>query len=142
MFTEAAGDEPKKRGPYKPRQKAEVEIYCRPIRGGDRPAGSSALGGWMTSVKEDTRKYSLDELREMREREETETRADASVLSLDAEFWDNTCVVMPPRGKSSIHLRIDSDVLEWFKAQGRGHLTRMNAVLRSFMEAHKQHRPR
>jgi len=49
---------------------------------------------------------------------------------------------MPPRGKYSIHLRINSDVLEWFKAQGRGRLTRMNVVLRSFMEAHKQHRPR
>jgi uncharacterized protein (DUF4415 family) len=28
-------------------------------------------------------------------------------------------------------------VLDWFKAQGRGHLTRMNAVLRSYMNAHK-----
>lgn len=96
----------------------------------------------MTRAKKDTRRYSLDELREMRERGETETRADAPALSLDAQFWDNAHVVMPPPGKSSIHLRIDSDVLEWFKAQGRGHLTRMNAVLRSFMEAHKQHRPR
>jgi uncharacterized protein (DUF4415 family) len=104
--------------------------------------GSSALGGWMKQASKDTKKYSLDELREMRERGETETRADAPRLSLDAEFWENARVVMPPPGKSSIHLRIDSDVLEWFKEQGRGHLTRMNAVLRSFMEAHKQHRPR
>jgi uncharacterized protein (DUF4415 family) len=95
----------------------------------------------MTRAIKDTRKYSLDELREMRERGETETRADAPALSLDVEFWENARVVMAPRGKSSIHLRIDSDVLEWFKAQGRGHLTRMNAVLRSFMEGHKQHRP-
>jgi uncharacterized protein (DUF4415 family) len=101
-----------------------------------------SLGGWMTTAKKDTRKYSLDELRETRDRGETETRADVPALSLDAEFCDNAHVVMLPRGKSSIHLRIDSDVLEWFKAQGRGHLTRMNAVLRSFMEAHKQHRPR
>jgi hypothetical protein len=45
--------------------------------------------------KKDTRKYSLDELRKMRERGETETRADAPALSLDAEFWDNARVVMP-----------------------------------------------
>jgi uncharacterized protein (DUF4415 family) len=90
----------------------------------------------------DTRKYSLDELREMRERGETETRADAPVFSLEADFWENARVVMPPSGKSSIHLRVDTDVLEWFRAEGRGHLTRMNAVLRSFMEAKKQHRPR
>ncbi len=96
----------------------------------------------MKKEKKDTRKYSLDELREMRERSETETRADAPTLSLTTEFWEAACVVMPPSGKSSVHLRVDSDVLQWFKEQGRGHLTRMNAVLRSFMEAHKQHRPR
>ena len=89
-----------------------------------------------------TKRYSLDELRELRERGETESRADAPALSVGAEFWQNARVVMPPPGKASIHLRVDSDVLEWFKEQGRGHLTRMNAVLRSFMEAHKQHRPR
>ena len=90
----------------------------------------------------DTRKYSLDELREARERGETETRADAPVFSLDPSFWENARVVMPPPGKSSIHLRIDTDVLQWFKAQGRGHLSRMNAVLRSFMEAQKQQHSR
>ena len=96
----------------------------------------------MKKEKKGTRKYSLDELRELRERGETESRADAPALSVGAEFWQNARVVMPPPGKASIHLRVDSDVLEWFKEQGRGHLTRMNAVLRSFMEAHKQHRPR
>jgi len=40
---------------------------------------------------------------------------------------------MPP--KSFISLRIDADVLEWFKAQGPGYLKRMNAVLRAFREA-------
>ena len=96
----------------------------------------------MRKGKKDTRTYSLDELRALRERGETETRADAPPLSLNAEFWENARVVMPPSGKSSVHLRVDSDVLQWFKEQGRGHLTRMNAVLRSYMEAHKQHRPR
>ena len=72
----------------------------------------------------------------MRERGETETRADAPVFSLDPNFWDDAEVVMPA-GKSSIHLRVDTDVLDWFKAQGRGHLTRMNAVLRSYMESRR-----
>ena len=76
----------------------------------------------------------------MRERGETETRADAPVYSIEPDFWDNARVVVPP-GKTSIHLRVDTDVLDWFRAQGRGHLTRMNAVLRSFVEAQK-HRPR
>jgi uncharacterized protein (DUF4415 family) len=88
-------------------------------------------------ANDDTRKYSPRELRKARERGETKTRADAPVLSLDPNFWDDAEVVMPA-GKSSIHLRIDTDVLDWFKAQGRGHLTRMNAVLRSYMESHNR----
>jgi uncharacterized protein (DUF4415 family) len=37
--------------------------------------------------------------------------------------------------KTSVSLRIDADVLEWFKAQGPGYQTRMNAVLRAFKDA-------
>jgi uncharacterized protein (DUF4415 family) len=48
--------------------------------------------------------------------------------------------VMPPPGKASVHLRFDSDVLAWFTAQGKGHLTRINAVLRSYVEARRQER--
>jgi len=36
-----------------------------------------------------------------------------------------------------VKVRYDADVLAWFKAQGRGYQTRMNAVLRSYYEAHK-----
>jgi len=39
--------------------------------------------------------------------------------------------------KSLLSLRIDADVLEWFRAQGRGYQSRMNALLRAYMEAHK-----
>lgn len=41
----------------------------------------------------------------------------------------------PVGPKASISLRIDADVLEWFKAQGPGYQTRMNAVLRAFRDA-------
>jgi len=37
--------------------------------------------------------------------------------------------------KASVSLRIDADVLEWFKAQGPGYQTRINAVLRAFKDA-------
>lgn len=56
---------------------------------------------------------------------------------MDEAFWRDAKVTMPRPGKASVHLRLDTDVLEWFREQGRGHLSRMNAVLRSFMEAHK-----
>jgi uncharacterized protein (DUF4415 family) len=42
---------------------------------------------------------------------------------------------LKPVQKTSISLRIDLDVLEWFKSQGAGYQTRMNAVLRAFKEA-------
>lgn len=44
--------------------------------------------------------------------------------------------------KTLLSLRIDSDVVEWFRAQGRGYQSRMNALLRAYMEAHRQGRKR
>lgn len=41
----------------------------------------------------------------------------------------------PAPAQASVALRIDADVLEWFKAQGPGYQTRMNAVLRAFIDA-------
>ena len=43
--------------------------------------------------------------------------------------------LQPVPTKASISLRVDSDVLDWFKAQGPGYQTRMNAVLRAFRDA-------
>ena len=41
----------------------------------------------------------------------------------------------PVPSKKSISLRVDEDVLEWYKAQGPGYQTRINAVLRAFKDA-------
>ena len=41
----------------------------------------------------------------------------------------------PTSGKTSISLRVNAEVLEWFKAQGPGYQTRMNAVLQAFKDA-------
>jgi uncharacterized protein (DUF4415 family) len=43
----------------------------------------------------------------------------------------------PVPKKALLSLRIDADVIEWFKSQGAGYQSRMNALLRAFMEAHK-----
>ena len=83
-------------------------------------------------------RHSLSEIRAMRERGEDRTSANApEAESLGSEFWKSARVVMP-NGKTSIHLRLDSDVVEWFKAGGKGHLTRMNAVLRAYVETQKR----
>jgi uncharacterized protein (DUF4415 family) len=85
-------------------------------------------------AKEDMRSYSTAELKAMRARGETFTRPDAPEYELDEEFWKNARVVMPPpQGKTHTGIRLDTDVLNWFKAQGRGWQTRMNAVLRSYV---------
>lgn len=43
--------------------------------------------------------------------------------------------LQPLPSKASISLRVDQDVLEWFKAQGPGYQTRINVVLRAFRDA-------
>jgi len=43
----------------------------------------------------------------------------------------------PITRKHQITLRIDDDVLEWFKKQGQGYQTLINSLLRAYMEAHK-----
>jgi uncharacterized protein (DUF4415 family) len=50
------------------------------------------------------------------------------------EEWVNAKLILPQR-KPSIHLRVDAAVLAWFRSQGPGYLTRMNAVLRRYYEA-------
>jgi len=83
-------------------------------------------------------RYSLSQIKGMRERGEDNTSPDApEAESLGADFWSTARVVMPS-GKTSVHLRLDSDIVEWFKANGKGHLTRMNAVLRAYVDAHQQ----
>ena len=39
-----------------------------------------------------------------------------------------------PRPKAHASLRLDADMLDWFKAQGRGYQTRINPVLRSYLQ--------
>ena len=87
--------------------------------------------------KSTTVRHSLSQIKAMRERGQDQTSSDApEAESLGAEFWSSARVVMPA-GKTSVHLRLDSDVVDWFKANGKGHLTRMNAVLRAYVEAQK-----
>jgi uncharacterized protein (DUF4415 family) len=83
-------------------------------------------------------RHSLSEIQALRERGLDKTRTDApEAESLGADFWRSARVVMP-RGKTSVHLRLDRDVVDWFKARGKGHLTRMNAVLRAYVDAQKR----
>ena len=84
--------------------------------------------------KERITKVSLEEAKRMKDR----TRDDAPVgPGLPKDFWKHAKVVVPDSPKEAVKIRYDRDMLEWFKDQGRGYQTRMNAVLRSYYEAHK-----
>ena len=54
---------------------------------------------------------------------------------LDDKFFENARLLLPVQGKRMMTLRIDGDVVEWFKAHGPGYQSRMNAVLRAYMKS-------
>jgi uncharacterized protein (DUF4415 family) len=56
----------------------------------------------------------------------------SDIPELDEAFFRNARLVMPA-GKRQVTLRIDADVLDWFRAQGKGYQSRMNAVLRAYV---------
>lgn len=62
----------------------------------------------------------------------------SDIPETDEEFWKNAKLVMPePKPKHKpISLKIDPTVYEWFKKQGKGYQTRINAVLKFYVQAH------
>ena len=59
----------------------------------------------------------------------------SEISELDEAFFRKAVWKVP--GKQPVTIRIDTDVLEWFKLQGKGYQTRINRLLRSYMEAHQ-----
>ncbi len=58
----------------------------------------------------------------------------SDIPAITPEMWARG-KVRDPQPKEQIALRVDMDVLGWFKAQGPGYQTRMNMVLRMYMQA-------
>jgi uncharacterized protein (DUF4415 family) len=66
---------------------------------------------------------------------ETDKGIDLSdIPKLGPDFWRKATLRMPQK-KESITLRLDRDVVMWFRSLGRGYQTRINAVLRSYAQA-------
>lgn len=59
----------------------------------------------------------------------------SDIPELDDDFFARAALRMP-KGKKQLTVRFDEDMLEWFKAQGKGYQSRMNAVLRAYYESH------
>ena len=67
----------------------------------------------------------------------TDDEIDTSdIPPLDEDFFANAELRLP-EPKQKITIRLDKDVVNWFKSHGKGYQTRINAVLRTYMEAHK-----
>ena len=99
--------------------------------------------------------YSAEELKAMRERGEdrtdwarvdamTEMQLEMAIASdpawadIPRDWYKHAKPYYPRAHKKQVTLRIDPDILAWFKRQGRGYQTRINAALRAFVEAHER----
>jgi uncharacterized protein (DUF4415 family) len=89
-------------------------------------------------ANDDIKRASLDEIKEMQARGLIrETPDDAPEIELDEEFWRHAAIVKTaaPR-KTSVHLRLDPETFAFFRAGGKGHLTRMAKVLKAYARSH------
>ena len=62
----------------------------------------------------------------------------SDIPPLDEAFFKNATLRMPT-SKNAVSLRLDSDLLDWFREQGKGYQTKINAVLRVYMRAMRSH---
>jgi len=80
----------------------------------------------------------LDRLRKL-----TDAEIDASIANdpdwSDDWNWGDAVLVIPPK-KKAISIRVDEDVLDYFKKEGAGYQRRMNAVLRTYMQQKRKKR--
>jgi uncharacterized protein (DUF4415 family) len=52
--------------------------------------------------------------------------------------WEHAIVLGPRPQKRDVHILLDADVVDWFRARGKGYQTRINAVLRAFVDARRK----
>jgi len=62
---------------------------------------------------------------------------DEAGLQHNLDNWDNVIIGFP-KPKRQLTVRLDGDIIEWFKDSGKGYQTRVNAVLRSYVEVQKR----
>jgi uncharacterized protein (DUF4415 family) len=128
-----------------------LKVLCRPMDMARR--GLSQRGGLEMSKKSDTVRYTAKQIKGKIARGEDRTdwrkadavtgkKLEASILADVDDVhrepdWTRATIGIPAP-KDHINIRIDHDVLEWFKANGRGYQTLMNNVLRAFVQSRRQ----
>ncbi len=96
----------------------------------------------MTTVKKSLNELSISKKRLKQLKAIKDEDIDYSdIPELDEAFWKNAEVRLP-EAKTGVYIRLDGDVLDWLKSQGKGYQTRINAILRAYYEAHQDETPR
>jgi uncharacterized protein (DUF4415 family) len=116
------------------------------------PSGEHAL-----AKKEHIVKYTDEELRAKRERGDGKSDFARAAAMTDAQIEaavdsdpDESALVFDwsratpesPKPKAVLNMRVDHDVMEFFRKQGKGYQTKINAVLRSYVNRMSRHEPR
>ncbi len=107
--------------------------------------------------KEHIVRHTDEELKAMQGRGETKSDWAAAAAMTDAEVeaaiasdsdeasmridWTQASIELP-RPKAALYMRLDADLLEFFRKQGKGYQTKINAVLRSYVEQVTHQKPR
>lgn len=126
------------------RRKAESSSSSGPVAG--TASASSRSGGPIRPSAGRTVRKSLGDLEGQTDWAAFDALTDAEIEAgiiddpdaapiLD-EAWFRDAELVLPATKVATSIRVDGDVMEWFRAQGRGWQTRMNAVLRAYAKAH------
>ena len=101
---------------------------------------------------ENIKRYTADEMREKCAESLTDLRAAAAMTDEELEAiiaadederdfvpdWTKAELVLP-ESKLSVNLRLEREIVEFFKGQGKGHISRMQAVLKAYVDAHQHH---
>ena len=95
--------------------------------------------------------YTAAELRARREASRTDWQkvdalTDEELEKLVAEDEDERCLqadwtqakLVLPQAKQSVHLRLDREIISFFKEAGKGHISWMQAVLKAYVDAHRK----
>ena len=62
----------------------------------------------------------------------------SDIPEVPSEWFARARLVIPAERKHQLTIRLEGDVVEWFKSQGKGYQTHINAVLREYVKAHRK----
>lgn len=98
----------------------------------EEPIGKAAMNSESGTDWENLRTMSDEEIH-------AAALSDPDAQPTNETFWENAKLVFP-EAKETVTIRLDSEMLRWFKEQGKGYQSRMNAVLCAYMKAKASHK--